>query len=231
MPFKSEKQRRYMWKFHPDIARRWTEEMKKNPASEGFVWLDNGAFSDIYRSGFRVEALVCQNRRGEIDLSKDILVSVRQNVSDNAKRFLPDIHRKRIDKLEDGTLQFIYEMPYYEKYEERSSVDGEFRLTSKTARLEEQMEILADSGFSDEDTLGMAEALSACRLEAEKLGLKFVNDFRSRNLVLQGNQLILLDTFYVIDDNADKLIARWKTPKFGIAKSAKQLLKSLTQNR
>lgn len=28
MPFKSEKQRRYMWSQHPDIARRWTNEMK-----------------------------------------------------------------------------------------------------------------------------------------------------------------------------------------------------------
>ena len=26
MPFKSESQRRYLWKFHPDIAKRWAEE-------------------------------------------------------------------------------------------------------------------------------------------------------------------------------------------------------------
>jgi hypothetical protein len=26
MPFKSEKQRRYMWSQHPDIARRWARE-------------------------------------------------------------------------------------------------------------------------------------------------------------------------------------------------------------
>ena len=26
MPFKSEKQRRYLWKFHPDVAKRWAEE-------------------------------------------------------------------------------------------------------------------------------------------------------------------------------------------------------------
>lgn len=26
MPFKSEKQRRYMWANHPDIARRWTDK-------------------------------------------------------------------------------------------------------------------------------------------------------------------------------------------------------------
>ncbi len=26
MPFQSEAQRRYLWKFHPDIAKRWAEE-------------------------------------------------------------------------------------------------------------------------------------------------------------------------------------------------------------
>lgn len=26
MPFKSEKQRRYMWAKHPEIARRWTKK-------------------------------------------------------------------------------------------------------------------------------------------------------------------------------------------------------------
>lgn len=26
MPFKSEKQRRFMWKFHPKIAKRWSKE-------------------------------------------------------------------------------------------------------------------------------------------------------------------------------------------------------------
>jgi len=29
MPFKSDKQRRYMHKFHPDIAERWEREGKK----------------------------------------------------------------------------------------------------------------------------------------------------------------------------------------------------------
>lgn len=28
MPYKSEKQRRYMYKFHPDIAKRWDKEGK-----------------------------------------------------------------------------------------------------------------------------------------------------------------------------------------------------------
>lgn len=31
MPFRSAKQRRYMWANHPDIARRWTEEYGSEP--------------------------------------------------------------------------------------------------------------------------------------------------------------------------------------------------------
>lgn len=30
MPFQSEAQRRYMWLKHPDIAQRWSDEMKKS---------------------------------------------------------------------------------------------------------------------------------------------------------------------------------------------------------
>ena len=29
MPFKSEKQRRYMWANHPEIAQRWADEEKE----------------------------------------------------------------------------------------------------------------------------------------------------------------------------------------------------------
>jgi len=31
MPFKSEKQRRYLWAKHPDIARRWTKKYGSKP--------------------------------------------------------------------------------------------------------------------------------------------------------------------------------------------------------
>ena len=31
MPFVSEKQRRFMWKYHPDIARRWTKKYGSKP--------------------------------------------------------------------------------------------------------------------------------------------------------------------------------------------------------
>lgn len=31
MPFKSERQRRYMWVHHPRVARRWTEEYGSTP--------------------------------------------------------------------------------------------------------------------------------------------------------------------------------------------------------
>lgn len=32
MPFRSEKQRRYLWKFHPDVAQKWSEEWGSKPA-------------------------------------------------------------------------------------------------------------------------------------------------------------------------------------------------------
>lgn len=35
MPFKSENQRRYMWKKHPDIAKRWADEGKGYVAKRG----------------------------------------------------------------------------------------------------------------------------------------------------------------------------------------------------
>jgi hypothetical protein len=37
MPFKSEKQRSYLWKYHPDIAKKWealTSKKKKFPISK-----------------------------------------------------------------------------------------------------------------------------------------------------------------------------------------------------
>lgn len=30
-PFRSEKQRRFLWKFHPDIAKRWTRKYGSKP--------------------------------------------------------------------------------------------------------------------------------------------------------------------------------------------------------
>jgi hypothetical protein len=34
-PFRSEKQRRFMWKFHPKIARRWAEKAKRKRSKKG----------------------------------------------------------------------------------------------------------------------------------------------------------------------------------------------------
>ncbi len=34
MPFVSERQRRFMWANHPNIARRWTQEHGSKPLSE-----------------------------------------------------------------------------------------------------------------------------------------------------------------------------------------------------
>ena len=34
MPFRSEKQRRYLWARHPDVARRWTEKYGSSPRAD-----------------------------------------------------------------------------------------------------------------------------------------------------------------------------------------------------
>jgi len=34
MPFKSEKQRRFLWSKHPEIARRWSKEYGSTPEAE-----------------------------------------------------------------------------------------------------------------------------------------------------------------------------------------------------
>jgi hypothetical protein len=36
MPFKSEKQRRYLWKFEPQIAKRWTNEYGSHPVMTAY---------------------------------------------------------------------------------------------------------------------------------------------------------------------------------------------------
>jgi len=37
MPFKSEKQRKYMWSKEPAIAKRWTEKYGNEPKKKGVV--------------------------------------------------------------------------------------------------------------------------------------------------------------------------------------------------
>jgi hypothetical protein len=31
MPFRSEKQRKYLWKFHPDVAKKWSHKYGSKP--------------------------------------------------------------------------------------------------------------------------------------------------------------------------------------------------------
>ena len=37
MPFKSEKQRRYMWAKEPEIAKRWTKKYGSSPKKKGGI--------------------------------------------------------------------------------------------------------------------------------------------------------------------------------------------------
>ena len=48
MPFKSEKQKRYMWAKEPEIAKRWTEKYGSKPKKKG------GIMKKKYHHGGRV---------------------------------------------------------------------------------------------------------------------------------------------------------------------------------
>jgi hypothetical protein len=50
MPFKSEKQRKWMWANNPDMARKWTAE-EKNEAHHEESDLDDGS-SDVWKKLF-----------------------------------------------------------------------------------------------------------------------------------------------------------------------------------
>lgn len=221
MPFKSEKQRRYLWKFHPDIARRWTEEMKRNPASTGFRKIARGTFSDVYSNDSTVEVIVLPDRHGSVDVSKDIVVEVRELVSENAQRFLPQISR---DRYESG--EFIYTMPFYEPCKIR--LGNDLKLVAKDASLQDQVLVLA-SYFSEIDLAGIVEAMIALREKTSELGLKYINDFSTRNLAMSGDQLILLDIFYAESASVKLLKQRWINAEKIKVNLLKQLLKHLTQ--
>jgi hypothetical protein len=204
--------------------------VRKNPPSEGFKWLDAGYFSDIFHNGWRVEAIVTPSYIGTVDLSKDVMVSVRDKVSDNARRFIPAIIRKRTDISKDGRPEFIYEMPLYEKCEDYSAIDYDKVITDKGANPEDLYEALSKY-FHGRDLEGIIEALEAFRRETERIGLKYINDIRSRNLIMQGNQVILLDSFYAVSDDSNLLKRRWGSKFSRNINSAKQFLKSLTHRR
>lgn len=54
MPFKSENQRKFLWKNHPDIARRWANESmsKKKKKTKKF---NGGAFASAKKKHFGIK--------------------------------------------------------------------------------------------------------------------------------------------------------------------------------
>jgi hypothetical protein len=230
-PFKSERQRRFLWATRPDIARRWSK-MKKNPESDGFVRFAGGSYSDAYRKENLVESIVTSNIHGSVDLSKDIIVDARKIVSDNAKRFLPDISRKRTDSREFGKYalkEFIYEMPYYDEYIGELPLSDK-RLYGKSSPINLQLEAISEC-YSGIDLEGITEAILCLIKLTESEGLIYVNDFSKRNLALKGSQLILLDIFYTIGGTSALVSKRWKNSKICGFNPLKQLLKYLTRRR
>ena len=69
MPFKSEKQRRYLWKNHPEIAQRW-ENLYKSPTrtTKGFSPIQEITEAEVKQ----VEAEVKEAIRDEKVLGKPV---------------------------------------------------------------------------------------------------------------------------------------------------------------
>jgi len=49
MPFQSEKQRRWMWKNKPDMAKKWTDEHGSTPVKAGLGDLVTGLARRVFR--------------------------------------------------------------------------------------------------------------------------------------------------------------------------------------
>ena len=204
--------------------------MKKNPKSEGFERFSDGSHSDAYIKGDRVEVIVTSNIHGDIDISKDIITDAREIVSENAKRFLPEISRNRTDsrKLGKHTLhEFIYEMPFYENYSGALPFN-DVRLYGKTSPINLQLEAVSEC-YSGDDLEGITEAILCMIKLSEAAGVAYVNDFSKRNLAMSGDQLILLDIFYTSGGNVNLMNKRWNSSKLHGFNPLKQLLKYLTR--
>jgi len=86
----------------------------KNPPSPDFEELGLGSAAAAYRNKNLVE-IITKSKRKRYDISRDIVIEARNRLPESLKKYLPIIHRKRIDKNKSGTLEFIYEMPFYNK--------------------------------------------------------------------------------------------------------------------
>ena len=96
-----------------------TADIFKNPPSPDFEPLGSGSAAEAYRNKQLVE-IIAKSKRGLYDVSRDIVIEARERLPARLKKYLPIIHRKRVDRTSAGTPEFIYEMPFYNKISSRT---------------------------------------------------------------------------------------------------------------
>ena len=58
MPFRSEKQRRYLWKHHPKIAKDWTDEHGSKPVKKKHGGVHNTWQNQFYRTAQKIDKAI-----------------------------------------------------------------------------------------------------------------------------------------------------------------------------
>lgn len=193
--------------------------VKRNPPSDGFQYIGSGAFSFVYAKGDKVESISSISDFNTVDISKWIISKVRPTLSENAKRFLPDIKLTRIDESYEGLVEYVYEMPLYytggPSFESESEYASSIALYHGLSEISNEIFKLGLTNFtsslkflieklepicSDADYSGLSEALSALFVEINKYTgdeffACFVYDIGYINMAFDKYQLILLDPF------------------------------------
>lgn len=179
----------------------------RNPPSPGFLYIGEGSYAEAYHKNEDVE-IICKPQftvsRGEIedlewDLSRELMILARERAGKSAKKYLPQISRKRIDfgtyKQDDEEFEIqelVYSMPLY-----RSS------LSDNNMYYSEEISWTLESDKIPPDNIGIpAGLLDACRILIEikkEYGARF--DLSRRNFSeTQGGTLIIRDPL-VLEDN------------------------------
>ena len=118
--------------------------VKRNPPSPGFKIIGSGAFATAYKHETNVELIVklesdyidmaneaeshggVRDRYGSrffvYDMSREAMIYAREIAPDNLKKFLPEITRKRVDFDNYGNEEFVYEMPFYDDFDDDEDV-------------------------------------------------------------------------------------------------------------
>lgn len=163
--------------------------VKRNPPSPGFERIGNGAFATAYKHETHVELIVklesdfidmaneaeshggVRDRYGRsylsvYDMSREAMIYAREIAPDNLKKFLPEITRKRVDFDNYGNEEFVYEMPFYDDYDDyedtmkpanrRQMNDLEFILWKSIKKIYHGSGYSIKLKYSDEEYCGLA---------------------------------------------------------------------------